>query len=378
MKRRVLASLSLTAIVAAGCLPGGGFPQILAPAATPTATITPRPPATPTPVQTPTPLRTPTTVVTGTVVATATITRAGTVTATVPAVTTPVRTGTPAASPTITGTARVGAATSTPVRNVSNVNLRAADWNAIISQEPAVNHPPPPPYLAGAGPFIEFKTPGAIPGFADLQDIIYGDISGDGREEALIPIVSGGTAGTVGYLIYFAGDREPVFATALTGYKLGARATNGQLVVLEPIYAGWEGNCCPSGISETRYRLIGATLDRIARDERGIPEAIPQTVERFYQLLNERQFRDAYTFLSPDFQATNPYDRWVEGFANTTEIRAEAALIPGQNAATVNLTVTERTASGQSTRRFSGRWNVIWSSPARQWLLHQPQITEVR
>jgi hypothetical protein len=288
----------------------------------------------------------------------------------------PARTGTAAASP--TGTVRAGAATSTPVRNTSTVNLRAADWTTIISQEPAVNHPPAPDYLAGAGPFIEFKTPGSIPGFADLQDIIYGDISGDGREEAIIPIVSGGTAGTVGYLIYFAGDREPVFATALTGYKLGARATNGQLVVLEPIYAGWEGNCCPSGISETRYRLIGATLDRISRNESGIPEAIPQTVERFYQLLNDKQFRDAYTFLSPDFQAANPFDRWVEGYANTIEIRAEASLIPGQNAANVNVTATERSATGQSTRRFSGRWNVIWSSPAKQWLLNQPQIAEVR
>ncbi|MCS6803015.1 MAG: hypothetical protein RMM58_14350 [Chloroflexota bacterium] len=378
MNRRALASIGLTVLLAAGCLPVGQFPQLLAPAATPTATITPLPPATPTPVQTPTPTRTPTAAAAGTVVATGTVTRTVTVTATVTAVTTPARTATPAVSPTLTGTVRPGTATSTPVRNTSTVNLRAADWNTIVSQEPAVNHPPPPPYLAGAGPFIEFKTPGSIPGFADLQDIIYGDISGDGREEAIIPIVSGGTAGTVGYLIYFAGDREPVFATSLTGYKLGARATNGQLVVLEPIYAGWEANCCPSGISETRYRLIGATLDRIARDERGIPEAIPQTVERFYQLLNERQFRDAYTFLSPEFQAANPYDRWVEGVAATTEIRAEASLIPGQNAASVNLTVTERTPSGQSTRRFSGRWNVIWSSPARQWLLHQPQLAEVR
>ncbi|GIW09752.1 MAG: hypothetical protein K6U89_04420 [Chloroflexi bacterium] len=368
MKTRLVLSLGTTALLAAGCLPGGSFPQLLAPAATATLPASPTrslatPTLSPSPAVTLTPLATPTAARTGTPAAA------------------PSPPGRPTASPTAlaaaTSTPRPGQ-TPTPGRSPATVNLRTVDWNAVISQEPALLHPQPPDYLAGQGPFIEFKTPGSIPGFADLQGIIYGDISGDGREEAIIPIVSGGTAGTVGFLVYAAGDREPIFATALTGYKLGARVSNGQLIVLEPIYAGWEGNCCPSGISETRYRLVGATLDRLARTESGLPEAIPATVERFYQLISERQLRDAYTFLSPEFQAANPYDRWSAGFANTSEVQAEAALVPGQNAATVNLTVTERTPSGQSTRRFRGRWNLIWSSQARQWLLHEAQISEVR
>lgn len=396
---RALLGLGLTLVLTVGCLPSGGFPQILAPATTPTAVVPTRPPASPTVARTSTPAVSPTAQRTGTVTASGTITAARTGTpigsgtparsVTPAGSATPVRTGTavatgtvrPAGSPTATGTVRAGAAvtsTSTAVRNTSNVNLRTADWSTIITQESALNHPQPPDSQPGMGPFVEFRTPGTIPGFADLQDIIYGDISGDGREEAIIPVVSGGTAGTVGYLIYFAGDREPVFATARTGYKLGARTNNGNLVVLEPIYSGWEANCCPSGISETRYRLVGSTLDRLSRDENGIPETIPLTVERFYQLINEKQLRDAYAFLSPEYQAANPFDRWAEGFASTAEVQAEAALVPGQNAATVTITSTERTASGQSTRRFNGRWNVIWSSPARQWLLNQAQINEVR
>ncbi len=366
MNRWLLSGLVFAlALSTEGCIPL--LPRLLGPASTPTLipTVT-RVPASPTANRTPTPIVT--------------------VTSTARTATPAVRTATPgAAIGTATRTAtpaRGTAVPSTPTTppNTSNLNLRQVNWKQVVTNEPGLNHPSeqPPSFMQGDVVFVEPKEPGANAGWAAVSSVVYGDISGDGREEALIPIDSGGTAGTVGYLIYSAGQQQPILATVLTGYKVFAKPDNGQLLVSEPIYAGWEGNCCPSGESETRYRLTGATLVQMSRNEKGIREAMAPTVERFYAYLNEKQFRDAYAFLSPQFQAANPFDRWVAGYANTGAIEAAANEVPGQNAVTINLTVSERTQSGQTTRRYSGRWSLIWSTAAGQWLLDQAQITEAR
>jgi hypothetical protein len=255
------------------------------------------------------------------------------------------------------------------------LNLRTVDWTRVVTTDPnltARNVPTPPG--SPLGPFVETKD-GKLGGHAATRDVLYGDLSGDGQEEAVIPLNSGGTAGDVGLLVYGAAAGSPTLVTTYGGYKLAARIEGGHLVVDEPLYAGWEPNCCPSGASTTRLRLQGNALAQVDRTDRGHPEMRPPTVDKFYALIGERKYREAYAFLSPTFQAANPYDRWVAGFQDTLSVTSESRDLPGEDAVAVDITATDRTAAGgQVTRRFRGRWTVVWSAQARQWLLDRAQI----
>ncbi|MCS7001234.1 MAG: hypothetical protein NZ518_00140 [Dehalococcoidia bacterium] len=283
----------------------------------------------------------------------------------------------------LTATAQPLRSSPTPVRTPTPtpaVDLRQVDWLRVLTNETAfsartdLDRGP----VRTQGPLVRFP-PNLAGGWAAFEQTIYGDISGDGREEAVIPLLSGGTAGVVGYLVYFAGDREPVYATNLQGYQMAARIEGGLLVVTDPVTAGWEPNCCPSGYSETRYRLVGATLVQVDRVDTGWPEMLGPTVEEFYALLNRGDYRGAYRFLTPEAQALTPYDRWlptVQGWSNI------AVSITGQNAAsatvTVTLTFTERAGPTPVTRRQTGTWTLAWNSAARQWLLAESQLTDQR
>jgi hypothetical protein len=146
--------------------------------------------------------------------------------------------------------------------------LRSVDWDAVIPSEPRISPVPDCPLFPFApGPCIEVQAdasalPPGIPGFEDVtgfgpvtiagyadtlpEDIVYGDLDGDGAEEAVIRVESGGTAGTIGFLIFREGDGRPALVTAVDGYKVYPQIENGRLVVRQPYYFGFEGNCCPT------------------------------------------------------------------------------------------------------------------------------------
>lgn len=272
-------------------------------------------------------------------------------------------------------------ATVKPAEGVSSgatapavVDLRTVNWEQIITNEPGIQHPRRPDFApANAGPYVEANGDG---GFALLSNIVFGDFSGDGAIEAVIPCDSGGTGGTFLALVYAPGPGGPVFVGPINGYKLGLSIANGALVVKQPLYADWNANCCPSGISEATYTLQGATLRQTGIKEDGLPEMRKPTVEEFYRLLNDKQYQQAYNFLSPAFQAANPYSSWSAGYQNTVSIQATV----GNPTDTVPITLvaTERGASGNVTRRFTGSWRVTWSAQRMQWVLDSAQITEQR
>lgn len=256
-------------------------------------------------------------------------------------------------------------------------DLRALDWSRVIANDPTLDHPLVPDFGINLGPYVEVRTTGGPgpAGYAMTQasEIVFADLDGDGKEEAVIQLFSGGTAGSIGLLVYRWRDGQPLLVTYMAGYKLRLWTDGGQLVVREPVYAGWEANCCPSGFSETRYRLQADTLVQLSRTDGGNAEARSLTVEEFYSRLDRKQYREAYSFLSPSFQAANPFATWSAGYANTLSIAAAISDLPDGRVGVV-LTATDRTASGEVTRTWKGDWRLVWSSGARQWLLDQANI----
>ncbi len=274
-------------------------------------------------------------------------------------------------------------------------NLRDLNWKRVLTEDPKIKVFPAEECggLSSARPCIEVAQKGDdegnIGGYANTEETLFGDVDGDGQDEAVILIDSGGTAGNVGLLVYGIREGKPTFSTALGGYKVVAGfAHDGKFYVSQPVYAGWEANCCFSGEEIIYYRLQGKQLVAVSREERGVEGARGFAIQHFYDLINKRNYREAYNLLSPAMQASQPYDVWAARFVNTNSIHVETseqALVmrsgnpPQGDPVTFVLTVTERTTSGEMmTRRFAGTWSLTYSLEAHQWLLDRNEIREVK
>lgn len=262
--------------------------------------------------------------------------------------------------------------------------MRTVDWFKVVTTDPNLQYDPtipPPPGLTNA-PWVQLKSDKNVSGHALIapDQILYLDISGDRQEEAIISLYSGGTAGNLGLLVYTVANNAPILADSLPGYKIGAVADGNRLKVTEPIYQGWEPNCCPSGFFESRFRLQANKLVQVSRDEMPIPEAKKMTVAKFYELLQAKNYSDAYNnFLGPNYRASHPYAQWSAGYANTVSFTFTTADLP-DGRVKVDLTATDKTTTGTVTKKFTGTWRLIWYSTARfkQWMLDQGSFTEVK
>lgn len=300
-----------------------------------------------------------------------------------------------AASPTATPIATVAATvashpTATPQPPAPTVVadpgvLRRVNWRQVLAGDPKLildTSVPDVPGLEGR-PFIQVRTwsdPAGGYAMIGAGEVLYHDFSGDGVEEAVISLASGGTAGNTGLLVYRAAGTKPVLAEALPGYKLGAVAGGRFLKVTEPIYSGWEPNCCPSGFFETLYRLDVGQLTQAARTEHPYPEAKLATVNHFYDLLTQRNFQDAYNgFLSANFKTNNPYAQWEGGYQNTESFSVETTMLP-DGSVHVALTSVDKTPTGSVTHHFDGTWTLTWFSTARtkQWVLDKASFKAVK
>lgn len=94
--------------------------------------------------------------------------------------------------------------------------------------------------------------------------VIYADLTGDGVDEAIVPISSGGTMGDVAFLVLAASGRGT--KTLLKEVPLGASGglsvavVDGQLVMTQAIYGPEDPNCCPSALRRTTYVWNGTSL----------------------------------------------------------------------------------------------------------------------
>src|SRR5215208_6524764 len=281
------------------------------------------------------------------------------------------------------------------------VPLRSIDWDAVIRADPRIVVPEECfRFIVDFGPCVEIRTDGAsaagmaglgpvgetIVGYVNLDEgqIDYGDLDGDEAEEAVLRVESGGTAGTIGFLLYREGDPAPELLAARAGYKVFPRIRDGLLLVSEPVYFGFEGNCCPTGGVQSAFVVRAGRLEEavipgvspqyfIAGQEEARPATYAElTVVAFYRALSTRRHEDAYALLSPAFQAGHPFDAWRAGYATTRSIEVETRAGREGNDPSdgryvyevlVTLTAIDDSPSGEGvTSCFDGRWFLIKGS----------------
>jgi len=159
------------------------------------------------------------------------------------------RSSTPAPAPTPTATA-----TPTPA-SIPAATVRDVDWASAAVLDEVRRH---------------FGD-----GVIEPRRVAYADLTGDGTEEALVVVESGGTAGDLGAAVYRAeAGRVSVLAWIDRAGHIELRLTNAGpnaafIVVQQGIYAPGDANCCPSQIREVAFRWNG--VDFISMGEQVLP-----------------------------------------------------------------------------------------------------------
>ena len=152
---------------------------------------------------------------------------------------------------------------------------------------------------------------GTLGGYALVDDVIFADLDGDGAEEAIVLIDSGGTAGLLGFLLYREADPAPRLVLAGQATSWASPSKVNRAVISEPNYVGFEPNCCPSSITRTSTMLQGDQLVPVTTEVE--PNDVQEpTVWAFYQAITERRYEDAYELLQPGLPGGQPV-RPVEG-----------------------------------------------------------------
>lgn len=94
------------------------------------------------------------------------------------------------------------------------------------------------------------------------EEIVFTDLTGDGVDEAVVPVSSGGTGGNIAYAVfgYRDGDLEELLLVKPEAGRVTAAVEDGVLVETQPVYAPEDPLCCPSRLVRTYYRWDGEEL----------------------------------------------------------------------------------------------------------------------
>lgn len=109
-------------------------------------------------------------------------------------------------------------------------------------------------------------------GSIDPAEIVYADLTGDRREDAVVPVASGGTLGNIAYLVLTLKSGAPALILTRTldrGSAGGLRMAieDSKLVETAAEYGAEDPLCCPSVLRKTWFRWDGARL-QVEREEK--------------------------------------------------------------------------------------------------------------
>jgi hypothetical protein len=90
-------------------------------------------------------------------------------------------------------------------------------------------------------------------------------VTGDLREDAIVPVTSQGTLGNIGYVVYTLEGGKPhvvltrtVDRTSASGLQMSTE--DGVLLETRGVYGPDDPFCCPSQLRETTFRWDGSQL----------------------------------------------------------------------------------------------------------------------
>lgn len=103
-------------------------------------------------------------------------------------------------------------------------------------------------------------------GQVELGPVTYADLTGDGVEEAVVEVSSGGTAGVIGYYVFTPGSGGLIRLLSRRDAGITVQVVDGRLVESRPVAAAGDPRCCPSQLRRTTFRWTGAALEPAATE----------------------------------------------------------------------------------------------------------------
>lgn len=155
------------------------------------------------------------------------------------------------ATPTVSPAATVAEMTATPTQAVATAT---ATPPPDIQQEDLTEQPGLRDFLASAG------------GEVDPDRNIYVDLTGDGVDEAVVPVSSGGEGGDIAVFVFGYGADGLQLLLQAESRRISAAVEGGQLVTAEPVYGPGDPFGDPSQLLRRYYRWNGNELE-IEREE---------------------------------------------------------------------------------------------------------------
>jgi hypothetical protein len=93
------------------------------------------------------------------------------------------------------------------------------------------------------------------------NDVIYGDLNGDGITDAVVPISSSGTQGTLAFVVLTVVDGKvrtlPMQKGDSSSGGIKVQVSAGKLVDVRAEFGPNDANCCPSRLRTTTYKWDG-------------------------------------------------------------------------------------------------------------------------
>lgn len=106
-----------------------------------------------------------------------------------------------------------------------------------------------------------------------LDQLLFEDLTGDLREEAIVPIASKGTLGNIAYLVYTLHSGEP---EVILSRNLDRTTASGLVMSIDDfgalretvgVYGAEDPLCCPSQLRLTTFQWDGSML-QVAREQK--------------------------------------------------------------------------------------------------------------
>ncbi|HEX5139429.1 MAG TPA: hypothetical protein VFX19_00670 [Dehalococcoidia bacterium] len=114
------------------------------------------------------------------------------------------------------------------------------------------------------------------------EAILYADLTGDKRDEAIVPVTSDGTLGNIGYIVLTmtSGTPSPILTRTMdrsTASGLKMSVDSGTLQETVGVYGKEDPLCCPSQLRKTTFRWDGKLLqvekETVAANPNGGPKS---------------------------------------------------------------------------------------------------------
>lgn len=251
----------------------------------------------------------------------------------------------------------------------------------------------------GVGKYFRVKQDSNCAGYLDTEfyPILYRDLNHDGREDAILTLDYPGSGHWGFCLIFLQSSTGPKFVGCVGGAHYVDSLCGNTLLIITAHLIGFDAQCCNRAHEYQRIVGVGDSVRFLPMEVRPVEGKAWITVEDFYNYLdNNVRFLDnkrsvdmpiAYQMLSPAYQASHPYAKWLKGYATMDSVRAEVDQDSPDSAVRVKITSYDKIDGRTVIKHFAGVWHLKFITNNRDmddrtqiadWFLDRPEIREVK